>query len=211
MMEKPTFTIKTLGCKVNQYESQVIRESLVRLGFEETDAEEADIGIVNSCTVTSKADSKTRKLVRRFKKYNPFSTVYVIGCAAVLAEDIKKLESMSEVDVVVPNRDKMKLPSIIGSEFVKKIDCRAVEERVYGFDSHTRAFLKIQDGCDSECSYCKVNLVRGTSKSKDKKRVIDELARLVDRGQFLLLVHFTGFTPLGNGSKLSAGHSCFAH
>ncbi|MGB3057157.1 MAG: tRNA (N(6)-L-threonylcarbamoyladenosine(37)-C(2))-methylthiotransferase MtaB, partial [Candidatus Omnitrophota bacterium] len=181
-MMKPTFTIETLGCKVNQYESQVIREALVRLGFEEADADQAEVGIVNSCTVTSKADGKTRKLVRKLKKSNPFSRIFVTGCCAVFSEDIEELESLPEVHKVVPNRDKMKLPFIIGSEYGKETDNQPVEERVSGFDLHTRAFLKVQDGCDRRCSYCKVNLVRGPSRSKDKKDVIEELVRLVGRG-----------------------------
>ncbi|MFQ5953051.1 MAG: tRNA (N(6)-L-threonylcarbamoyladenosine(37)-C(2))-methylthiotransferase MtaB [Candidatus Omnitrophota bacterium] len=181
-MNKPTFIIKTLGCKVNQYEEQVLRESLIRLGFRESGDSPADIGIVNSCTVTSKADGKTRKLVHRLKKENPSIKIFVTGCCAVFDEDIKMLKSMHDVYQVIANKEKMKLPHVIDSAYGGSESCTAVEEKVSGFYSHTRAFLKIQDGCDQTCSYCKVNLVRGPSRSKEKAKVIEEFLRLIESG-----------------------------
>ncbi|MGB2599457.1 MAG: tRNA (N(6)-L-threonylcarbamoyladenosine(37)-C(2))-methylthiotransferase MtaB [Candidatus Omnitrophota bacterium] len=181
-MDKPTFTIKTLGCKVNQYEAQVLRESLVRLGFQESVASGADVAIINSCTVTGKADSKTKRLIRKVKKDNPETKIFVTGCYVVFDDDIETAQKMPEVYKIVPNESKMELPRILGDLYGREGSRPREEEKVSGFDSHTRAFLKIQDGCDRKCSYCKVNLVRGPSRSKEKGKIIDELTQLVDSG-----------------------------
>ncbi len=178
----PKFTIKTLGCKVNQYESQILRENLVRFGFQGSGPREADVFIVNSCTVTVQADIKTRKLVRKAKQENPGVKVFVTGCGAVFDDDIRELRSMPEVYEVVPNRDKFRIPVMIDSLYGGKHAGEAVLEQVSGFSSHTRAFLKIQDGCDQNCSYCKVRLIRGVSRSRDERDVLAELLRLVDGG-----------------------------
>ncbi|NQT32400.1 MAG: tRNA (N(6)-L-threonylcarbamoyladenosine(37)-C(2))-methylthiotransferase MtaB, partial [Candidatus Omnitrophica bacterium] len=150
------FAIKTLGCKVNQYEEQVIRESLSRFGFIETEISGADVFIVNSCTVTAKADSKTRKLIRQAKKENPKVTVLVTGCYVVVEEDIKELLSLPEVDIVVPGSEKMKIALALESNFDFGNMKEKIREEVTYFEGHTRAFLKVQDGCDQRCSYCKV-------------------------------------------------------
>ncbi len=181
-MERQTFAIETLGCKVNQYEEQVLRENLLKNGFRESALQEADYFIVNSCTVTGRADSKTRKLIKRAKKENPGLEVYVTGCYAVLPEDIEKLRSMPEVRGVVPGGDKMTLPRVLSSVSAAAGVCEETHERISGFGSHTRAFLKIQDGCDRGCSYCKVNIVRGPSKSRCEGEVIDEVVRLAKSG-----------------------------
>jgi threonylcarbamoyladenosine tRNA methylthiotransferase MtaB len=181
-MKKPTFTIRTLGCKVNQYESQVMREALIRLGFREVGASSADAGIINSCTVTAKADSKTRKLIHKLKKENPSMKIFATGCCAVFEEDIKTLGEMPEVYRVIPNKEKMALPSAVNSVYCSSAGNEPAKERVSGFDSHTRAFLKIQDGCDQTCSYCKVNLVRGPSRSKEKNEILEELEHLTGAG-----------------------------
>jgi threonylcarbamoyladenosine tRNA methylthiotransferase MtaB len=179
---KPTFAIKTLGCKVNQYEEQVLRESLIKQGLQESSHLSADIGIINSCTVTQKADAKTRQLIRKIKKDNPAIRVVVTGCLAVLEKDIESLQAMPEVFRVVPNDNKTALPGLIDPVCAKSERTEEVKEKVTSFASHTRAFLKIQDGCDQRCSYCKVNLVRGKSRSKDKKKIIKELKGLISKG-----------------------------
>jgi threonylcarbamoyladenosine tRNA methylthiotransferase MtaB len=180
--QEKTFAIKTLGCKVNQYESQVLRENLTRLGLTESLPEEADFFVLNSCTVTHQADAKTRRFIRKIKKDNPSVKIFLTGCYAVLAEDIDSAGATGEVFRVVPNKEKKDLPAIIASILGIEEDAYHVEEGVSGFQSHTRAFLKIQDGCNQNCSYCKVTLVRGPSKSKDKKDVLGELKRIVESG-----------------------------
>ena len=179
-IKMPKFAIKTLGCKVNQYEGQVLRENLLHFGFRESGIQDADLVIVNSCTVTEQADIKTVKSIRRVKRENPGAKVFVTGCYAVFKEDMERLQSLSEVHMVVPGRDKLKLPRILGSLFgVDRSDERA-KEQISGFSSHTRAFIKIQDGCDQDCSYCKVSLVRGPSRSRDERDILTEASRLIE-------------------------------
>ena len=173
------FAIKTLGCKVNQYEEQVMRENLSSRGLIESKLGEADLFIVNSCTVTKEADRKTLKVIRKAKKDNPDVKVVVTGCFAVTPEDIARLKSMMEVDEVIPGDKKINLAGVL-SESSYKID--SLKEEVSGFSGHTRAFLKIQDGCDQRCSYCKVNIVRGPSKSRSKDEILHEVKRLLREG-----------------------------
>ncbi len=179
------FAIKTFGCKVNQYEEQVLRELLLEQGFRESDPSTADIFILNSCTVTSHADRKTEKLIRRVKRENPAVKLVVTGCYAVLKEDILALQSLPEVWKVVHGKDKMKLPFMLDlpdakDEKAKKITCP--EEKISGFSRHNRAFLKIQDGCQRRCSYCKVNLVRKTIWFKKEANIFSEAAGLIEKG-----------------------------
>ncbi len=171
-----------LGCKVNQYESQVIRENLEMFGYCETDEKNAEVVIINSCTVTEKADIKTRKMIRKIKRENPAAKILVTGCCAVYQEDIDSLGSMPEVYKVVPNKRKMEMPLLLNSLYEIRNDDRAIQERVSGFRAHTRAFVKIQDGCDQDCSYCKVRLVRGPSRSRDMREILDEIIRLARSG-----------------------------
>ncbi|MBL7073076.1 MAG: tRNA (N(6)-L-threonylcarbamoyladenosine(37)-C(2))-methylthiotransferase MtaB [Candidatus Omnitrophica bacterium] len=172
------FYIKSLGCKVNQYEEQVLRENLIKFGFNESPSNRADIIIVNSCTVTSQADIKTMRLIRKLKGENIAAKIFVTGCMAVFEDDILKLGSMPEVCRVIPGKDKMNLPYEISVAKTK----RKIQNGITGFSSHTRAFLKIQDGCDNRCSYCKVSLVRGPSRCKMEKSIIDELKILIREG-----------------------------
>jgi len=172
------FYIKTLGCKVNQYEEQVFRENLVSFGFKEVEAYRADLIIVNSCTVTNQADNKTKKLIRKLKGENNAAKIFVTGCGAVFDEDVRELESLPEVYRVVSGKDKMKLLDEVfdlGNE-------QRIKTGITRFNSHTRVFLKIQDGCDHRCSYCKVSLVRGPSICRNEKDIIDELKVLISGG-----------------------------
>lgn len=171
------FTIRTLGCKVNQYETEVLRENLERLGLEDSSPLSADVFIINSCTVTEEADSKTMRIIRRVKKDNPRIKIFVTGCCTVLNDDINKMRSMSEVYMVVPGKEKMNLPRILESDLhlVKEKNSPELKEEAIGLKSHTRAFLKIQDGCDQDCSYCKVRIVRGRSVPKDEDRMLDSI------------------------------------
>ncbi|MDP8258990.1 MAG: tRNA (N(6)-L-threonylcarbamoyladenosine(37)-C(2))-methylthiotransferase MtaB [Candidatus Aadella gelida] len=181
------FAIKTLGCKVNQYEEQVIREKLVKAGFVETEARSSDILIMNSCTVTAQADAKTRHFLRKTKKDNPNIKIAVTGCYAVLKEDIEKLTAMPEVDIVVPGGDKDKIPEILFGIKDGKDDSGCSGTGVEAFCGHTRTFLKIQDGCDQKCSYCKINIVRGLSKSRDEEDILNEVRKLAVNSKEIVL------------------------
>lgn len=179
---KRTFALKTLGCKVNQYEEQVIRENMLKAGFKEASADRADIFILNSCTVTDQADKKTVRLLRRVKKENPDVKICVTGCFAVFEKDIDLLKSLDEVDMVVPGKDKAKIAIKLSSDIEPGIAGEIVSEKITGFNTHTRAFLKVQDGCDQKCTYCKVNLVRGPSRSRSEEDIIREFKELLKAG-----------------------------
>jgi len=182
-MKEITFAIKILGCKVNQYESQIIRENLTRFGYRETEETKADVVIINSCTVTGEADRKTRKLIKSIKKNNPGTRVIVTGCYAVSDDDIARLYSMREIFRVVPNSIKTDIPLILNSLYgVGPAAHGGIYDNISGFDSHTRAFVKIQDGCDQSCSYCKVTLVRGPSRSRERSEILEEVERLINAG-----------------------------
>ncbi|MBU0571300.1 MAG: tRNA (N(6)-L-threonylcarbamoyladenosine(37)-C(2))-methylthiotransferase MtaB [Candidatus Omnitrophica bacterium] len=178
-MKSIKFAIKTFGCKVNQYESQVIRENLAKIGCLETTSGKASVVIINSCTVTGMADTKALRFIKKVKKENPGAKIMVTGCSVVYPKDIAVFESMPGVDRVVPNGEKFTLPLIVSDLYGICDDVPVVREEISGFDSHTRAFLKIQDGCDQKCSYCKVSLVRGPSRSRPKQDILNELTRLL--------------------------------
>ncbi|MGB2705555.1 MAG: tRNA (N(6)-L-threonylcarbamoyladenosine(37)-C(2))-methylthiotransferase MtaB [Candidatus Omnitrophota bacterium] len=199
---KPTFTIKTLGCKVNQYESQAMREDLVGCGFaEETGRETADFFIINSCTVTGKADKDTRSLIRHFHRINPKGKIVVAGCYAELDSDRKELAGIAGVAYLVRNREKGRIAEILSisgtglglargqvslSGVVSRRDLsppkRPIPAGITDFKDRNRAFVKIQDGCDHRCSYCKVSIVRGPSRSRCPEEIVKEVRSLVEKG-----------------------------
>lgn len=178
--------ICSLGCKVNIYESELVTNILKNNNYTVVDFEDiADIYIINTCSVTNESDKKSRKMINRAKKNNPAAIIIVMGCySQVNAEDI-------DVDIVLGNKDKSKIVEII-EEYIKtkqkkkiiydltKVDFEKME--ITNFDSHTRAFVKIQDGCNAFCSYCIIPYVRGRVRSKDPEDVIKEVITLVEKG-----------------------------
>ncbi len=156
------FFIHTLGCKVNQYESQAMRESLLKDGFEEAFAKDAaDVYIINTCTVTHHADSESRHLIGLFHRANPAAEIIVTGCW--VEKNADEIALLPGVTRIIKNIDKP-TPSITG------------------FKGRTKAFLKIQDGCKNMCSYCKVPFVRGTLESKPLGNIVEEAGALVANG-----------------------------
>jgi threonylcarbamoyladenosine tRNA methylthiotransferase MtaB len=171
----PVFKLHTLGCKVNQYESQEIRERFLEAGFKEAAKnKKADIYIVNTCTVTQKADRESLYFIHRSHRENPRAGIIATGCLAEL--DSSRIRREPGVQLVIKNKDKNK----IVSKLLR--DPRSTSSGISSFEGHTRAFLKIQDGCDNFCSYCKVPLVRGRSASKPLTGIIEEAQRLVSNG-----------------------------
>jgi len=170
------FYIKTLGCKVNQYESQVIRENFLKDGYTEAeDSDDADICVVNTCTVTKVSDSKSLKSIRSgIGKKNKI--IVATGCM-VDAKDME-LRKLKGADFIVRNRDKYNIPYIIGAQTGN----REAQCSIRGFKGHARAFVKVQDGCDNRCSYCKVSIVRGRSRSRPLEDIIEECSNLVKNG-----------------------------
>ena len=181
----------TLGCKVNQYETESIKNQLLKKEYTETAfEEEADIYIVNSCTVTSVADRKTRNMLRRAKKINPEGIVIVTGCYA--QTNSKELLEMEEIDYVIGNSDKNAIVNFIEDienrtmEKVKNhnifLDNEYTEYEFATLREMSRAYVKIQDGCNNFCSYCKIPFARGKSRSRKKYNIIKEIEKLVEEG-----------------------------
>ena len=187
----------TLGCKVNQYESESLKNQLVKLGYEEEEFEnKADIYIVNSCTVTSIADKKTRNVLRRAKKNSPDSLVIVTGCYA--QTNSKELLEIEEIDFVVGNSNKSGL-----ADFVQDIEnkkSKVLSENIFENKKYeeyefatlremTRAYIKIQDGCNQFCSYCKIPFGRGKSRSRSMESICKEIEVLTKEGfkEFIII------------------------
>ena len=169
-----TLRTLTLGCKVNQYETELVREGLVRAGYENA-AEDtaADLCVVNTCTVTAEGDSKSRQAIRRLARENPDARIVVMGCYATRApEELAKLPNVAEVVT-----DKREIPDLLGRFGV--ID---VPTGISRFGDRHRAFVKVQDGCLLRCSYCIIPYVRPNFSSRPMEHVLDEVRRLVDHG-----------------------------
>ncbi len=166
--------VATLGCKVNQYETELVRQGLQRIGYSDCDDQEsADVCIVNTCTVTNEGDSKSRQLVRRLARQNPDARIVVMGCYATRApEEVAKLPGVSEVVT-----DKRELPDLMSRFGV--VD---VPTGLDGFSGRQRAYVKVQDGCLLRCSYCIIPHVRPKLTSRPADQIIQEVARLVDAG-----------------------------
>jgi threonylcarbamoyladenosine tRNA methylthiotransferase MtaB len=172
---KKKFKVVTLGCRTNQYESQAYADQLIELGYSEAAQEEpASICIVNTCTVTESADRSSRYQIRHLARENPGAQLIVTGC---LAERLpQEIEAIPEVSLVVSNQDKEELLSHIFP------DLEVPEFAIKHFISHTRAFVKVQDGCNSFCTYCIIPYVRGRSRSRSISDIVQEVKGLVSNG-----------------------------
>lgn len=171
-----TFKLKTFGCKVNQYESQVLYEKLLSAGLKEAKENSADIYIVNSCTVTQRADRKSIEAIRSYNHHNPKARIFVTGCSVKTNESA--LMSLEGVAAVLENSQKENL-----IDFIKpNNNTHPKQQLINKFHKHTRAFLKIQDGCNNGCSYCIIPKVRGVSRSRPLDEVIREAKNLVNNG-----------------------------
>lgn len=173
----------TLGCKVNQYETQGLREQFLKAGFRENNTEKTDIYVINTCTVTARADSESRHLIRKALKSDPKAQVIATGCYVEM--DVEEILQISDRIQIVPNRQKHRIIEFLNSpnsELRTPNKNRSVPLRISNFKDHERAFVKIQDGCSNFCSYCKVPLVRGESRSRSLQEIVQEVSRLVNNG-----------------------------
>lgn len=182
----------TLGCKVNQYETQALKENFSRRGYEIVREDEyADVYVINTCTVTGLSDRKSRQFIRRVKKINPDSITAVIGCYAQVSPDEAK--NIEGVNIVAGTNEKNKLPDYI-EEYVKTngVECHIKELEqlteyeetgiITSMDSRTRAFIKVQEGCNQFCSYCVIPYARGSVRSRAKEDIIKEAESLIRQG-----------------------------
>ncbi|MBE6140406.1 MAG: tRNA (N(6)-L-threonylcarbamoyladenosine(37)-C(2))-methylthiotransferase MtaB [Firmicutes bacterium] len=180
------FNIITFGCKVNQYESNMMKENMLHHNFYwENDYLKSDIVIINTCTVTNTADKKCLKMVRSVKRNCPDKIIVVTGCST--QNKVEKYEDLG-LDIILGNVDKSKIALIIEKYLETKRKVKIIEKnRHLEFEDmfindyhHVRAFLKIEDGCDNFCSYCIIPFVRGSVRCKDFATVLKEAQSLVD-------------------------------
>ena len=180
--------VLSLGCKVNMYESEYVINELKKAGYEIKDFdEECDIYIINTCTVTNNSDSKSRKMIRQAIRRNPNACVVAMGCFIAANQDIQ----IDGLDIIIGNKDKSKIVELLDEYFKNKNEMRLeytgrIKEfedmYISNFPGRTRAFVKIQDGCDNFCTYCIIPFVRGKCRSKDKDKVVSEVTDLVNNG-----------------------------
>ena len=199
----------TLGCKVNQYESEALRERFLELGWESAEAEEhADVYVVNTCTVTGMSDRKSRQYIRRMKRQNPDCITAVIGCYAQVSPE--EAAAVEGVDLVLGTAEKADLPQYVLQLLdERKAEKSAVEAgngtaaprkplvavsprkalkkyrengEISAMEDRTRAFIKIQEGCDRFCTYCVIPYARGPVRSRDPESVLREAQKLLNQG-----------------------------
>ena len=181
----------SLGCKVNQYETNAMAQKFVANGYEIVEFDEyADVYIVNTCTVTNIADRKSRQMLRRAKEINKDATLVACGCYAQVAKE--ELKKIPEIDLIIGNNEKNDIISIIENHIAQKGTEDIVSDVMYKLDyvelgtttytEKTRAVIKIQDGCDRFCSYCLIPYARGHIRSRKIENVIEEIKKVVEEG-----------------------------
>ncbi len=205
-MQNPRVSFQTLGCRLNIFESDGLSNALKNAGIETVSIEEnPEIVIVNTCTVTNKADSKNRNIIRSAIKNNPGSQVWVTGCYA--ETDRTVIENIPGVTGVVGNSEKSNLPNLILEKLNISHTPQKNLDRFSYSDvlpvNHTRAYLKIQDGCNRVCSYCKIPSARGKGVSRNKSDIIDQVKFLQDNGigEIILTGVNLGWYRNENGEK----------
>jgi threonylcarbamoyladenosine tRNA methylthiotransferase MtaB len=172
---KKTFKIATLGCRTNQYESQAYQDQLISLGYRPAaEGENAEICIVNTCTVTESADLQSKHDVRQLAKENPGTQIVVTGCAAEQNAEI--FQAYEGVKHVILNKQK---DQVVQTLFPEE---EVPEFSIKNFDAHTRAFVKVQDGCNEFCTYCIIPYVRGRSRSRSIAEIVVEVKDLIANG-----------------------------
>ena len=182
-------SVHTLGCRLNQSESQLIKDSLVGAGYDLVPfGESADLGIINTCTVTSEADSKCRQAIRKFIRRNPHAFTAVVGCYSQMAAMV--IAEIQGVDLIVGNQEKLNVHNYVGSgktrhpvilvDRMKREDFSISGNGVGSFEK--RANLKIQDGCDFMCGFCIIPHARGRARSRRLENLMEEVRSLAQRG-----------------------------
>ena len=180
--------VLTLGCKVNTYESEFVINELQKAGYLIKDFEDiCDVYIINTCTVTNSSDSKSRKMIRQAIRRNPNACVVAMGCFIAANPEY----SEDGLDIIIGNKDKSKIVELLDEYFSKKEILRKQyvgrlkefeDMYITEFPGRTRAFVKIQDGCDNFCTYCIIPFVRGKCRSKEEDKVVEEVTSLVKNG-----------------------------
>ena len=195
--ENKAVSFITLGCKVNQYETNAMIQQFVQNGYTIVDTEDkSQICIVNTCTVTNMSDRKSRQMLRKFKQKNPNSIIVAVGCYAQVAKT--ELEKMEEIDLVLGNNEKKDIVKYV-EKYIKEneifnqvTDVMHQKEFVdFGSITYTdrnRAVVKIQDGCDRFCSYCIIPYARGRVRSRQPQSIIEEIEKLAQNGEKEIII-----------------------
>ena len=170
----PSFRLYTLGCKVNQYETEIVNTALLQHGYTEAEADRAaDLVIVNTCTVTAESEAKSRKAIRKLVSENPGARVVVMGCAATRQPDAMfQIDGVSQVIT-----DKEQIPG-----FLRELGITVPPKGIVSFGDRHRAFIKIQDGCQAGCAYCIIPKVRPTLRSRSIEEILPEIQTLAQNG-----------------------------
>ena len=181
----------TLGCKVNQYETNAMMQKFVNSGYEIVGFHEfADVYIINTCTVTNMADKKSRQMLRRVKEINNNAVVVAVGCYVQVAEE--DLEKIDEIDLILGNNEKLDIVKYV-EEYIsnnkKQYEASDVMHQSEFLDfgsitytEKTRAVIKVQDGCDRFCSYCIISYARGRVRSRQPKSILQEIEKISNQG-----------------------------
>lgn len=206
-----TIAIQTLGCKVNTYESEAVFQLFEKEGYTKVDFKEvADVYVINTCTVTNTGDKKSRQMIRRAVRQNPDAVVVVMGCYAQIAPD--EVSQIEGVDIVIGTKHRDQLVAFVREFQQKRQPIKAIDNimRVREYESlsldhfseNTRAFLKIQEGCNNFCTFCIIPWARGLIRSEKREVVIEKAQRLVDNGFHEIVL--TGIHTAGYGEDLEA-------
>ncbi len=199
----------TLGCKVNQYETETMREALENMGHTSDKSLHVDAVIINSCTVTAESDRKTRQLVRRCRREYPDAVITLTGCMVQAFPD--EAEKLTQADIVIGNRDVSKVIDAIGNyknDRVFEIDKHQNGDLyntigLSSFNERTRAFMKIQDGCDRFCTYCIIPFARGRVRSRAVVDIKAEAERLANNGFCEIVLVGINLTSYGKGEDFN--------
>lgn len=207
-----TFATCTLGCKVNQYETDAMEQMLIRAGYEKVDfKDKADIYIINTCSVTNMADRKSRQMIHRAKKKNPEGIVVAAGCYVQAQADFHA-DIDENIDLIIGNNKKKDIVTILDEYYRDHtkgavIDINHTDEyeemSIETVNEHTRVYLKIQDGCNQFCSYCIIPYVRGRIRSRKPEHVLEEVKNLAKNGYKEVVL--TGIHLSSYGKDLEEG------
>lgn len=194
--------IETLGCKVNTYESEIIKEEFLRNGYEIANSlNDANVIVVNTCSVTNQSDAKSRKAIRNARKENKNAILVVCGCSSQNHQD--ELKDLG-ADILIGNKDKSKIFDYVNNydnkqivKYYNMINTDFEKMSLDNYSERTRAFVKIQDGCNNYCTYCIIPYLRGTIRNKDLNDAINEINTLVNNGfkEIVLTGIHTGSYP----------------
>lgn len=213
MSTSRTVAFHTLGCKLNFSETSSINSSFRKAGYQEVNFEDpADIYVINTCSVTDQADRKCRKVIRAAKRNNPDSKVIVIGCYAQLKPE--EISNISGVNLVLGAAEKFNI-----LEHIQELDLQSFHSRVisspinevkdfepsYSKEGRTRAFLKVQDGCDYKCTFCTIPQARGRSRSGSIAQIVDMAKDIIEQGAKEIVLTGVNIGDFGNGTEVIEG------